>query len=657
MTVRFTSSLALLLFSVPVWGQSEVAVWGAGARGQAAVPAELAPATKIAAGFDHSVALLESGELASWGSDEWEQLDNGGYGSGFVEIDAGRFHTVGLFDNGAALSFGGREQGIGEWLFEGAGDLVDVTATDYSSFGVREDGTVVQWPVYASTLVPEGLSGVVAIDGGADFVVALRDDGTVTSWGSGTSAPRLSDVVAVSAGTYHALALRSDGTVAAWATEGGGPRLPDGLSDVVAISAGGNHGLALRSDGTVVSWGSNAYGQASVPEGLTDVVSISAGRTHSLALRSDGTVVAWGGDPFDLGGVSGRGSDVVDIEVVSDQDGHALVALHVDGTVTGAGDSFYDVHDVPDGLDRVVAISASREIALALRDDGTVAAWGARWHAESPVHGQLTDIVAVSAGIYALALRADGTVVEWGRQGEREVPEGLDDVVAIESGWGASFAVRADGTVAAWGYDTEDRMRPPEGLTDVVSVSAEFGHAVALREDGSVVEWGYPDRATGAPRTATAVSVGDRMAAAVHEAGVVCVWGAAAPEFGVCPQSLSGATAIGVGGELVVAVVGLASTNGERPSTTDLPTAMLFAPAPNPSAGRVSVGYRLSASGPVVLDVLDVTGRRVAVLAGGDRQPGTYTATWNGSGVAAGVYVVRLMAPSGVQVRRVTVAR
>jgi len=181
---------------------------------------------------------------------------------------------------------------------------------------LRKDGTVFGWGEngWGKTNVPATATNVVAIAAGAMHCLALIRDGTVVGWGynyfgetTGVSTypvsvtngfvalggVRLSNVVAIAAGEYHSVALKDDGTVVTWGDNSYGQRnVPAGLSNVVAIASGGsegaNHCLALRGDGTVVAWGWDAYGQTNVPAGLSNVVAISAGGGHSLALVGDG---------------------------------------------------------------------------------------------------------------------------------------------------------------------------------------------------------------------------------------------------------------------------------------------------------------------------------------------------------------------------------
>ena len=68
---------------------------------------------------------------------------------------------------------------------------------------------------------------------------------------------------------------------------------------------------------------------------------------------------------------------------------------------------------------------------------------------------------------------------------------------------------------------------------------------------------------------------------------------------------------------------------------------------PNPSFGPVSLRFRLGESTDVALEVLDVAGRRVAVLRDGHENAGEHTALWDGRDAAGreappGLYLARL---------------
>jgi hypothetical protein len=74
--------------------------------------------------------------------------------------------------------------------------------------------------------------------------------------------------------------------------------------------------------------------------------------------------------------------------------------------------------------------------------------------------------------------------------------------------------------------------------------------------------------------------------------------------------------------------------------------AELYQNYPNPSNPTSKVDYQIPFAGKVSLKVYDITGKEVASLVEKDMESGYYTAEFNGSGLASGVYFYRLTASS-----------
>ena len=94
---------------------------------------------------------------------------------------------------------------------------------------------------------------------------------------------------------------------------------------------------------------------------------------------------------------------------------------------------------------------------------------------------------------------------------------------------------------------------------------------------------------------------------------------------------------------------------GEGP---DLARVALAPAQPNPFRADTRFTFSINQRGPVRLDVLDVSGRRVRALVNEVRDAGRYTERWSGRDDAgrvanAGVYFVRLEAGATVTMRRV----
>ncbi|TDC76086.1 chromosome condensation regulator RCC1 [Actinomadura sp. 7K507] len=291
----------------------------------------------------------------------------------------------------------------------GGGEVVAWGAGDHGQLG---DGTTrdrrVPVPVRAPDGDPGRLDDAVAVSANNDFSMALRRDGTVVTWGEGSSGQR---------GTGERTAPRVPTTVKA--PDGRGP-----LTGVTAIAADGHTELALRRDGQVFAWGANDYGMVgdgtrtdrSLPVPvrglngsghLSGAVRIAVAGQHGLALLRDGRVASWGHN--DLGQL-GDGSR-------RDRLTPALVS-----GVRGKGD-----------LTGVAAIAAAEKHNYALRKDGTVVAWG------NNTAGQLGD--------GTLELRTSPRVVV-GPDADAKKLSGVAKVFAGEA-YGA--VILDDGTTLTWG--------------------------------------------------------------------------------------------------------------------------------------------------------------------------------------------------------------
>ena len=100
----------------------------------------------------------------------------------------------------------------------------------------------------------------------------------------------------------------------------------------------------------------------------------------------------------------------------------------------------------------------------------------------------------------------------------------------------------------------------------------------------------------------------------------------------------------------------LPQTTGTEPAVPG-PGLHLEAVYPNPSAGGVTVPYSLDAPGSVTLEVLDLLGRRVAVLHEGPASAGPHQVQWEPTGVPSGVYLFRLTGGGAHAVQRAALLR
>ena len=408
--------------AVWAWGHNEFGQFGDSSYAVERSPtlvSNLNGLSRFEMGNVHVLARDSGGTVLAWGRNDRGQLGVGdandraaptpiqGVGS-IVQAAAGEAHSVAVDGDGSVWAWGAAGSGeLGDNAVaisnipvdvSGATNMVSVAAGVIHSLALDANGSVWGWGANDSyqlgdttrrdSLVPIPLTGLPAIDAiaaGNDSSFALDHDGNLWSWGSNGASGRLgrgvvsgvqlpgkltalSGVKAIAVTNQHALAIGSDNSVWSWGTNRYGalgdgttedrsmPVQVLGLADIVAVAAGAFHSLALGSGGEVWAWGYNARGQlgdgtqidSHAPvkvSGLAKVVAISAGGHNSCALSSDGRLWTWG---HDISGQLGNGLPRSSSSIAA---------------------------PIP-SLESFQSFSCDDRFSVAMRDDGTVWAWG-----------------------------------------------------------------------------------------------------------------------------------------------------------------------------------------------------------------------------------------------------------------------------------------
>jgi hypothetical protein len=90
-----------------------------------------------------------------------------------------------------------------------------------------------------------------------------------------------------------------------------------------------------------------------------------------------------------------------------------------------------------------------------------------------------------------------------------------------------------------------------------------------------------------------------------------------------------------------------------RQTAAEIPVdILLMQNYPNPFNPRTRIDFTIAQLCYVSLNVFDMLGRRVASLVGQQLHPGAYSAQWDATGIASGVYTYQLVVGSNVQTRK-----
>jgi hypothetical protein len=112
-----------------------------------------------------------------------------------------------------------------------------------------------------------------------------------------------------------------------------------------------------------------------------------------------------------------------------------------------------------------------------------LAAWGDDTFEQVSLTPDTNDFVAISAGCgFNLALKDDGSIRAWGDDSEDQcgVPDG-NSFTAVSAGGYHGLALKGDGSMAAWGQNTFDQADPPAG-NNFLAISAGGWHNLAVYE-------------------------------------------------------------------------------------------------------------------------------------------------------------------------------
>ncbi|WP_240686856.1 RCC1 domain-containing protein [Amycolatopsis suaedae] len=266
-----------------------------------ALPAGAAAAPAKAAAGPGGGILTAGSPLFAQNVPNANAAKNFGVASGVVEVRSSTLQTIALKADGSIVVF--NDNNFGQKQIPAQAMPATAVASGFGHLLALKDGRVHAWgsTLFGVTEVPAAArSGVVAISSKNLHNLALRNDGSVVSWGNRTDVPAeaRSGVTAVAAGGDHSLALKGGGVIA-WGSNRHGQATvpPQARSGVKAIAAGWNHNLVLKEDGTLVAWGYNANCEATLPTPApSGVVAISAGVEHNAVLLDTGVVKAWGGN-------------------------------------------------------------------------------------------------------------------------------------------------------------------------------------------------------------------------------------------------------------------------------------------------------------------------------------------------------------------------
>lgn len=377
---------------------------------------------QIAAGFWHTCARRENGQLLCWGGNLFSELGDG----------SGRHLTCPPVHEGLTTDCSlNPVQPVG---FTDATDIELHRGTN--SCARHEDGS---WQCWGVSFIPTaGMPTQNASPVGYPSV-----DSAVVEVANTSSFA----CVRLATGVVECVGRNESGQLGDGTNVQRMGRVATGIETATQIDVGSNHACALLASGHIMCWGNNYAGQLGDPTShatcgsgsdvydcastpvevatIDDATQVVTGEAHTCALRADHTVWCWGGNSF---GALGTGEE-------ADSPTPVLVA----------------------GLTGVTQIAAGDDSTCALDDTGHVHCWGGN-HRGTVGDGLMTHTLCTIDSNDCS--RSPVTVAT------------IDDASSVVVGGQHACALRAGGSVWCWGYNVNYQVgvSPNEDVFSPVEV-------------------------------------------------------------------------------------------------------------------------------------------------------------------------------------------